>query len=86
MGGKRRWCWVAVVEGHAHDQGPGAPKDHSPDPETDWRYTRPHGTGYKEDFSKPETHDMLVRLDGETSDMIVSQGIWDKGCVEIEGG
>ena len=30
--------------------------------------------------------DMYVRLNGGTSDVTVSRGAWDKGCVQTEGG
>ena len=82
MGGKPRWYWMEMAEGHGED----APKDCRPEKETAWRCTRPHGIDYKEDSSKPEIHDMLVRFGGKTSVMTESQGAWGEGCVDTEGG
>ena len=57
-----------------------------PDKEKEWRKARPYGIDCKEDYSKPETHGMRVRLDGGTPDMIESQENWSEGCVEMGGG
>ena len=61
-----------MSEGRPSDLG--APKDYNPIPDAGWRHSRPYGINYKEDFSKPETRDMEVRLDGEHGDLTTSQG------------
>ena len=61
-----------MADGQPHDGC--APEDYYPEPGAEWRYTRPFDIGYKEDSAKKETHDMLVRIGGITSDMTVSQG------------
>ena len=56
------------------------------DKEKEWRKARPCGIDYKEDYSKPKTHNMKVRLDGGAADMVKSQGDWSDDCVETEDG
>ena len=51
-----------------------------------WRETRPFGIGYRGNSSKPDTHDLIVRLDGTADDLTDSNGTWDENCVETEGG
>ena len=57
-----------------------------PGREKEWRTARPYGIDYKEDYSRPKTHDMKVCLDGGATDMIKSQENWSDECVETEGG
>ena len=40
-----------------------------PDKEKEWHAACPYGTDYKEDSSKPKTHEIKVRLDGGAVDM-----------------
>ena len=86
MGGKPRSHWIKMAEGYPHDGG--TPKDYYPKSGTDLRHTHPYDIDYKEDSSREYTHATFVRPGGRgsTSDMTVSQGAWDKGCVETEGG
>ena len=63
----------------------GAVQQH-PKNERDWRQTHPYSIDFNEDSSKPETHDMRVRLDGGKSDLIKSRGDWDEDCVDMENG
>ena len=51
-----------------------APKDYSPAAHAEWREARPFGINYREDSSEPETHKLVVRLDGTESDLTVSNG------------
>ena len=76
------WHWMDVAE----CRRTGAPKYYRPKKEKEWRQTQPYGIDYKEDSSKPKTHDMRVRLDGRTHDMIKSQGDWNEDCVGIGDG
>ena len=55
-----------------------APKDYYPVTENGWRETHPFGIDYRGDLSKPDTHDLIVRLDGTANDLIDSKGTWDK--------
>ena len=54
--------------------------------EGNWRTTRPYGIDYKEDSSKPHTHDFIVRLDGTPGDLTDSDWAWNANCVEHEDG
>ena len=78
MGGKPRWHWMGLAESQLQDGD--ALKYYCPEPETDWRHARPYGTDSKEDSSREETHDMLMRLGDTTSDMTVSQGCGTKAA------
>ena len=82
LGGKPGWHWMDMAEHEEND-----PRTYyRPDKEKEWRKARPYGTDYKEDYSKPETHDIKVRLDGGALDEINSQGGWSENCVEMHGG
>ena len=63
-----------------------APKDYHPVAEDKWRETRPSGIDYREDSSKPDTHKLIVRLDGTTDDLTDFGETWDEKCVEKEDG
>ena len=63
-----------------------APKNYSSAAHVKWRKARPFGTNYREDSSKPETHKLVVRLDGAEGDLTVSDGKWNDTCVEQDDG
>ena len=70
----------------SHPQNGSAPKNYRPKLEEDWLKTRPYGTNYKENSSKEDTHDMVIRVDGTASDITSSQGTWGEKCTEKEDG
>ena len=51
-----------------------ARKDYSPLADEKWREARPFGIDHRGDSPKPETHKLVVRLDGETDDLTLSGG------------
>ena len=59
-----------------------APKDYYPVPEGGWWATRPFSIDYREDSPKPDTHDLIVRLDGTANDLTDSKGTRDKNALE----
>ena len=63
-----------------------AQKDYSHVPDGNCRVARPYGIDYKEDSSKPDTHDLIVRLGGTPDDLADSHGAWNEDCVEKEDG
>ena len=46
----------------------------------------PFGIDYREDSSKPDAHDPIVRLDGTARDLTDSGGTWGERCVGKEDG
>ena len=54
--------------------------------EQKWREAHPFGIDCREDSSKPDTHKLVVRLDGTEEDLTDSNGTWDERCVEQEDG
>ena len=65
---------------------PRVPNDYYPAAENEWRGTHPFGIDYREDSSKPDTHDLIVRLDDTARDLTDSSGTWDEKCIEKEDG
>ena len=61
-------------------------KDYPHRPGGDWRTTRLYDIDYKEDLSKPHTHDLTVCLGGTPGDLADSRGAWGENCVENGGG
>ena len=55
-----------------------APKDYCPAAETEWWETRLFGIYYREDSSKPDTHDLIVNLDGTPRDLTDSNEAWNE--------
>ena len=81
LGGGKKWYWMTLSENQ-----PRVPKDYGPAAANEWRETRPFGIDYKENSSKPDTHDPTVRLAGTPRDLTDSGGEWDEKCVEKENG
>ena len=61
-----------------------AQKDYSHVPNGDWKTTRQCDIDYKEDSFKPDTHDLIIRLDGSPDDLTDSNRAWNENCVEKE--
>ena len=66
---------MTMAEGRDCDLG--VPKSYTHVPDQKWRNTRPCGINFKENFADTNTHDIQVRLDGEPSDLLASQGSWN---------
>ena len=54
------------------------PKDYYLVPEDGWRETRQFGIEYGKDSVKPDTHDLIVRLDGTANDLTDSKWTWGR--------
>ena len=76
-GGGERWSWMEMAETQCRAQ-----KDYSHVPNGGWNTTRPYSIDYKEESSKPDTHDLIVRPDGSPDDLTDSNWIWDENCVK----
>ena len=72
-GGSQRWRCMEIAKNSCRAQ-----KKYSHVPDGDWKTTRPYGIYYKEDSSKPDTHNLIVRLDGSPGNSAVSNGAWIK--------
>ena len=64
FGGEQKWYWMTICVNQ-----PRAPKDYHHVTEQKWRPERPFGIDYREDSSKPDTHKLVVRLDGMEEDL-----------------
>ena len=81
VGEGRKWYWMTTSENQHR-----APKDYYPATENEWRVIHPFGIDYREDSSKPDIQDLIVRFDDTSRDLTDSIGTWDEKCVEKEDG
>ena len=81
FGGVQKCYWMTMSENQHR-----ASKDYYPLAEDKWRETHPLGIDYREDSSKPDTHKLIVRLDGTADNLTDSDGTWDETCIEKEDG